>query len=349
MRTVVLIAAGGTIASTADAFGVKSAGLSGDQLLSSVPTPPGVHVRVVDAGTVNSYAMGFGDMDRVHAAVRNAMADPNTCGVVITHGTDTLEETAMLLDLFHHDARPVVMTGAQRSWDDPETDAVDNLQDALITAASTSARSLGVLLTFGGVIHAAAGTRKAHNSALAAFVDADNGPLGLIADGMVRVHTKIRRPQRMLPEVVKLAHTRVDTVAIYPGVDRIAIDAYIAAGARGLVLQATGYGNANADVVAAVADHCDVGIPVVLSTRVAGGPTRAVYGAGGGGVDLVRAGAIPSGYLRPSQSRILLAALLVSGASSDQIRTEFTGEIDRYADAADLPASAGLSCLRNSR
>lgn len=335
MRRVVVITTGGTIASTANSRGVKTATVPGGDLIARAATPQGVALTVVDVVSVNSYAMTFADMDQINSAVHDALADPTTCGVVVTHGTDTLEETAMVVDLFHQDPRPVVFTGAQRSADDPDGDGPGNLQDAIAVAASASPRGLGVLVCFGGVIHAARGTRKVHNSALQAFFDVDNGPIGLIVDGCVRVHEKITRPDAHLTWPVAISGTRVDTVALYPGADRAAIDANIAAGAQGIILQATGYGNANSDITAAVGEHTAAGIPVVLSTRVSAGPVRAVYGGGGGGVDLVEAGAIPSGNLRPSQARILLAALLARGDDHVAISAAFDTRTRRYTDTAD--------------
>ncbi|MGH3644805.1 MAG: asparaginase [Mycobacterium sp.] len=346
MRTVVVITTGGTIASTADNDGVKVATVPGDELVTSAMTPDGVAVRVVDVSSLNSYAMTFDDMDRVHSAVRAALDDSSTCGVVVSHGTDTLEETAMLVDLFHHDPRPVVFTGAQRSCDDAEGDGPRNLRDAIAVAASSTPRNLGVLVCFAGVLHAARGTRKVHNTALEAFFDVDNGPIGIVVDGCVRVHGKLARAETGLVSPVAIAGIRVDTVALYPGADSVAIDALVAAGSRGLVLQATGYGNANRDIAAAVGTHTAGGIPIVLSSRVSAGPIRAVYGGGGGGVDLTAAGAIPAGFLRPSQARILLAAQLAAGADRTQIVRAFHGRAERYTDRADDPSARHSSTTK---
>jgi L-asparaginase len=335
MRKVVVITTGGTIASTTNDRGVKVAAVPGRDLMSGIPLPVGVDVSVLPVLSINSYVMTLADMDSVHDAVREALADNDTCGLVVTHGTDTMEETAMLVDIFHDDPRPVVFTGAQRSADDPNSDGPDNLADAIAVAASSNARGCGVLVSFGGVLHGARGTRKIHNSALSAFFDVDNGPFGIVIDGCVRVHSKISPPSSGPSQPVAIGDVRVDTIAIYPGVDRVAFDANVLAGARGIVLQATGYGNANPEIVAAVAEHVRNGIAVVLSSRVAGGPIRGVYGGGGGGADLVDAGAIPAGHLRPSQARILLAALIATGADAAAIRNAMTAERIRYVDAAD--------------
>lgn len=329
MNSVVVITTGGTIASTTDAHGAKVATIPGDELLAMARTADDVAVSVVDLASINSYAMTLSDMDQVRDAVGTALSESSACGVVVTHGTDTLEETAMLVDLFHDDPRPVVFTGAQRSWDDPDSDGPRNLHDAITVAASPSSRNLGVVICFAGAIHAARGTRKVHTSALGAFSDVDHGPIGTIADESVRVHHgPVRGETGWLPPV-SVGGVRVDTVALYPGADRVAIDALIAAGAHGLVLQATGYGNANRGIVEAVRDHTHAGIPIVLSTRVPAGPVRAVYGGGGGGVDLTAAGAMSAGLLRPSQARILLAALLAAGVDHTELSRAFHAHAQR--------------------
>jgi L-asparaginase len=230
-------------------------------------------------------------------------------GVVVTHGTDTMEETAYLAELVHSDPRPVVFTGAQRAADVPDTDGPRNLADAVAVAADPTARDLGVLITFDGAVFAARGTRKAHTAAPAAFSAPDTGPLGGVRDGVVSVGA---RPVRLPPldlAALDLDGIRVDAVTYYPGADATVLDAVHAAGARGVVLAGTGAGNANRQVCAAVERLTAAGVVVALSTRVAAGPVAAIYG-NGGGRDLLAAGAVPTGVLRPSQARILLAALL---------------------------------------
>ncbi|MGZ4543306.1 MAG: asparaginase domain-containing protein, partial [Mycobacteriaceae bacterium] len=118
---IVVITTGGTIASQADASGAKVAGISGDDLVEGIAVPRGVVLQVRDALSLDSSAMSLSDMDTVRLAVAEALAD-GADGVVVTHGTDTTEETAFLVDLVHADTRPVVFTGAQHSADDPSSD-----------------------------------------------------------------------------------------------------------------------------------------------------------------------------------------------------------------------------------
>ena len=240
----------------------------------------------------------------------------------------------MLIDLQIHDARPVVLTGAQRSADGPASDGARNLQAAISVATSIACRDQGALVCFGGFIHAARGTRKTHNSSLEAFHDADRGPIGVVLDDRsVRIHTKVS--SHFITPLQPLNGVRVDTIAIYPGADRVPMDACVSAGARGLVLQATGCGNAPIDIANAARDHIQAGVTIVLSSRVQAGAIRGVYGGGGGGMDLLSAGSISAGRLRPSQARILLAALLASNATPEQIGDAFAYEPPRYVDRPD--------------
>ena len=324
MRRLHLLATGGTIASRAAVGGGSVASDSSAALLDRVTRLAGVEVVSRDVLRRNSFALTPRDMQAVLDAALEALADPEVGGVVVTHGTDTMEETAFLVDLFLADERPVVFTGAQRSADAPDGDGPRNLSDALTVAAAPGARGLGALIVFDGAIFPARGTRKAHTLAPAAFSVPDGGPVGGLAGGVPWFGAEPWRSPPLDPARLRLADVRVDIVAVYPGCDTAALDAVVAAGAGGVVLEATGAGNANPAVRDAVARLTGQGVVVLLSTRVPAGPVVPLY-ADGGGVELVAAGAIPTGLLRPGQARILLAALLGSAAGEAAIRAAFRG------------------------
>jgi L-asparaginase len=306
---VTLLATGGTIASRSGAGGGATAQDGGADLLARLDLPAGVEVRVRDVVRVGGFRM---TLDRVHGlarAVATELRDGSVAGVVVAHGTDTIEESAFFLDLFHSDPRPVVVTGAQRAADAPDSDGPRNLADAITAAAAPTTRGLGVLIGFGGQLFPARGTRKTHTVAADTFANPSGGPLGWVHGGQVGVVTAPRRGAALPLGAFDPAGLRVDVVPCYPDADATALRACVDAGARGIVLEATGAGNANPAICAAVAELTAAGLVVVTSTRVAAGPVTPIYGDGGG-VDLLAAGAVPSGLLRPSQARMLLAALL---------------------------------------
>lgn len=323
MGRVTVLTTGGTIASRQSSAGGATAADDAIRLLAQIEVPAGVVVQGREILRVNSFAITPGDMHTMLRAIGESLADPEVDGVVVTHGTDTMEETALLVDLFHRDERPVVFTGAQRAADQPDADGPRNVRDAITVAAAAQARGLGVLIVFDGAVYPALGTRKTQTKALAAFSNPDRGALGSVDNAQLNVSYRPIRLTIGASSALPPEWPRVDIVAVYPGVDAVALQALAQAGSRGIVLEATGIGNANPTVVAAVRELVAAGIAVLVSTRVDTGPVLAVYGGGGGGVDLEAAGAVLAGRFRPGQARMLLIALLATGASAVDIRRAF--------------------------
>jgi L-asparaginase len=305
-----LIATGGTIASRRSPQGLLS-GATGAELLEAAGLAQ-AGIEVEDVGSRGSYAFTLADLTGLAGRVRAAL-DDGVDGVVLTHGTDTMEETAFLLELVHGDDRPVVLTGAQRPFDSVAPDGPGNLAAALQVAASPHARGLGALLVFDGLAWQARGVRKTETLASGAFSAPGRGPALRIVSESVLPLSRQRRPAPFRLDTGPLP--RVDVVPLYVGVADALLQAAVAAGARGVVLQALGAGNAPPSVTDSVGRLVAGGIPVLVTSRVTAGPVSPLY-AGGGGADLARAGAVFAADLSPWQARLLLSAAL-AGATDD--------------------------------
>ncbi|MFE3287592.1 asparaginase, partial [Streptomyces sp. NPDC059233] len=259
MGRIVVISTGGTIASRWQGSGF-AADADGNEVIATAPMPEGVTVEVVDLFSVNSPRLTTAHQLTLLRTVHEVLEDPGVDGIVVTHGTDTLEESAFLVDLHHHDARSVVFTGSQRPMGTADGDGPENLYDALLTAANT--RGLGVLISFAGRVHAARGTVKTQAVALDAFADPSKELLGKIGFGKVTILRTPQRPQALpLPAMPELP-PRVDVVVHHADGDPVLFDAAIAAGARGVVLVGTGAGNATPEIVDAVKAAVQSGVLV---------------------------------------------------------------------------------------
>jgi len=303
---IIVVTTGGTISMRPDpATGKLVPAASGEELVQMLHWPEAPPLELDDFARVPSFDM--------HGALALSLARrvlDHRAPVVVTHGTDTMEETVYLIDrLLPEDAAPVVLTGAQRGADEADTDGPRNLRDAILVAGSEQARGRGALIVFGGEIHSAREVRKTHTSAVRAFTSPEYGPIGSVDAGRVVVR---RQPERQLPLPVPDELAPVDLIRLHAGSDARFLRTAVESGARAIVLEGTGRGNANEQVVEGVREAVAASVAVVVCSRCLEGRVEPVYGRGGGR-DLADAGALFAGDLAGPKVRVLLQVALGSG------------------------------------
>jgi L-asparaginase len=326
-----VIATGGTIASLADPVtGAVRPAVGADDLIASVEGLDRFEPRVEELERVNGWNVRPDVMLQVAARAQAAAADDAVTGIVVTHGTDTVEETAFLVDLLVRTDKPVAFAAAMRSGGEVGADGPRNLLNAATVAASPDARGLGAVLVLNDEVHAARWARKQDSYRVSAFVSPGEGPIGLVTPGDLRV---LRRPARLpAPPLPDALDRPVPVVQTYTGIEENLVQAVIdATGAAGLVIEGTGLGNVPGTAERGIRAARERGLPVVVATRVPTGGTGAVYGGPGGGVTLRDLGVIPGGRLSSAKARLLLMTLLANGTPVPEVAA-------RFAAVAEAPA-----------
>jgi L-asparaginase len=308
---IVLISTGGTIASRFDAAAGRTlASQRGADLLAQVPQLAAVgELEVDDFATVSSFDISVGFAFALAQRINRQLAREDVTGVVVSHGTDTMEESCYLADLLLASAKPAVFTGAQRPHDDPLPDGPKNLLSAARTAAAPAARDLGAVICFADRLHAARDVTKVSTSALATFQSPGKGALGEVDGERVILHRRL--PPRRSFALDALPALRVPLFRLTLGCDVGLIELALERGLDGLVIEAFGRGNGPAALVPVVARATGAGVPVVITSRCPSGRVEPIYG-NGGGRDLADAGAIFAGDLKGPKARLLLMVLLAA-------------------------------------
>ena len=316
---VVVVFTGGTISMTVDPVaGGATPALDGEALLAGAgAVPVGLSApAVVDLGRTPASHFSFDDLLRIARTAAGALADdPDLAGAVIVQGTDTMDETAFAYDLVWRDMRPLVVTGAMRTADAPGADGPANLRDSLAVAGSRAFQGEGCLVVLGGQVHAADAVVKMHASAVDAFASPDTGPVGRIEGGRPFLLRR-RAGRRVIADPIGPVPS-VGLVVAAIGLDGAAIDAFVAGGARGVVVEATGAGNTHPSLLEAAQGAIAAGVVVVLASRVPGGRVTAGYAFPGGGATWARAGAILAGRLTGPKARVALSLGLAAGLDRD--------------------------------
>jgi len=315
---VVLLATGGTIASRYDpALGRTVASQRAEDLLEMLPQVGAVaDIELDNFATIPSFDMTVQFAFELAQRINSVLARPDVAGVVVTHGTDTMEETSYLADLLLQSDKPAVFTGAQRAHDDPQSDGPPNLANAIRVAASPLARGLGAVICFNATIHAARDVTKTHASAVETFQSYEHGALGEVDGEKVVIH---RRPALRRSFKVDRLEAGVEIFRLVLGSDLRGLQSMIERGAAGVVVEGFGRGNGPTKLTPLVKLATQKGVPVLITSRCPMGRVEAIYGGGGGGRDLADAGGIFAGDLKGPKARLLLMVLLSDPESRRQI------------------------------
>lgn len=311
-RSVVVLTTGGTIASAPSAEGKNRSGaLSGDELASTLKLQVSADtaIRVVPVLQKPSNAVTFTDLIDLRRYCLDLALQSDVSGIVITHGTDTLEETAYFLDLTVPTTEcALVLTGAQRAPHEVGSDAHRNLRDAIVVARDPSTRGFGALVVFNESVHAARSVRKVHTYHLAGFDSPGAGRIGyvdqeeLFLERWLSQFSCLTTPGAYLP--------RVDTITTNLDASPAMLETVLATGAEGVVIEALGRGHVPPSWVEVVRQATTGGIPVAIVSGCIDGPLHQSYEFPGSLGDLETAGAIPLSGLSARKARIRLATLL---------------------------------------
>ena len=324
-RQIAIICTGGTIACTADHTGALVPTASGRQLVDAARNSlaDDLSFRIHDTLQLDSSSIGLPELDTLLTTVAKHAADPEVDAVVVTHGTDSMEESAFATALLVHGA-PVVFTGAQRAFDHPDTDGPGNLAGAINRAVELAANTHGsanaqpagvatstVEVHFAGKNLPATAVHKRHTSELAAFTA--HGPsVSVDASALSSLSSAS-------PAIPALSGYFVPVIAGYPGASPELLEHAVDAGADGLVIEALGSGNMSAKLGHAAQRAVQQGIPVVVATRVPEGAVKLAYGGGGGGATLAEYGAVSARTVHPGQARLALIIALATGINPEEL------------------------------
>jgi len=322
LPAVVVLATGGTIASMYDPeIGALRAALTGEEIVASVEGLSEIaHVSVEQIANVGSRDMTPEVWLQLADRANELLADPRVAGVVVTHGTDTLEETAYFLDLVVTSDKPVVVVGAQRAPTMFDTDGPRNMLDAVRVAISPEAIGMGTLVVMNGQINAAREVTKTNTLDVETFQTLDFGILGVADIEAVRFYrAPLRRQTIALESGVELGNVVI--VSEYAGSDGRVIDLLLEDGELdGLVVAGLGLAHVTTATVAALERVRAEGVPVVIASRV---PTGRIVPLYANNVELLDMGAVQADNLSPQKARVLLMVAMTRTTDTEALRAYF--------------------------
>ncbi len=319
---VLIIFTGGTISMTVDqAFGGIVPSLSGQDILRRTPSVyEHADISVIDFGQYPGPHITPEIMWELSQLIQHHADTSDIDGIVVTHGTDTLEETAYFLDCTISTHKPIVVVGSMRNSSEPDWDGPRNLRDCIAIASHPRAQNLGVLVCLAEEIHAASEVSKLNTSNVSTFESPNFGPIGRIVNGAVMLY---RKPVHRDHFVVKQLPTFVPLLTCYTSSEARILQATVGMRPNGIVIEAMGVGNVPPQMYEEIVHAIKTGIPVVLVSRCPIGRVEHLYAYQGAGKQLYQAGVIFADYLNGQKARIKLITMLGAGASHEELRHSF--------------------------
>lgn len=329
MKKVAVVFNGGTISMKVDPR-IQAAvpSLTGDEIMRTVTgIEQFAEVESYTFSNVPSPHMTPQDMMELSKYIKNLIDKPDICGVVVTHGTDSLEETAYLLDLTINTEKPIIVTGSMRSGSELGYDGPANLAASICTAISDEARGRGVLVCLNDELNCASEVTKANSMKLNAFQSPDFGPIGIVDNNEVIFYRDSLKKQHIKTDTIE---TNVDLIKCVSGIDSRLIRFCINEGDRGLVIEGMGRGNIPPAMVDGVREAIEKGIAVVLVSRCFEGRVLDTYGYHGGGKELRNMGVIFGDNLPGQKARIKLMLALSKTNNIEKVREIFEKGLYHY-------------------
>ncbi|WFD09454.1 asparaginase [Tepidibacter hydrothermalis] len=313
-KKVAIVFTGGTISMTVDSrIGAAIPSLSGEQIMSMVTNIDKIaDIEVVNFSEIPGPHMTPEMMMDLKSLISDLVDRDDITGVVVTHGTDSLEETAYFLSLTLYTQKPVVVVGAMRNSSELGYDGPSNLAAAVCTVIADEAQNKGVLVVMNNEVNLASEVTKTNTLTLDTFKSITYGPLGIIDDNKLILHRDIVRKQHIHTHSVE---SRVDLIKVVVGMDSRFIKFSIDSGAKGIVIEAMGRGNIPPTMLDGIRYAKEMNIPIVIVSRCHSGRVLDTYGYKGSGRDLVELGCILGGNLPGQKARIKL--MLALGKTND--------------------------------
>ena len=321
-KKVVMIFTGGTIAMKVDPdIDAAVPAVEGNELMSMVRDVNEVaDIETIDFSNIPSPHMTPDIMFELSKVVKENVSRDDVTGVVITHGTDTLEETSYFLDLIVDTEKPVILVGSMRNNSELGYDGAANIASAIYTAIDPQAKNKGVLAVMNNEIFAARDVTKTNTVALDTFKSPELGPIGIVSNNEIIFYRDVLNRQHINAEKIE---SKVALIKGAAGLESDIVDFYVDSGYKGIVIEALGAGNVPPPMVPGIQRAIDMGIPVVLVSRCINGRVEPVYGYEGGGKVLKDMGLILGGNLLGHKARIKLIIALGVTNDVEEIRKYF--------------------------